>query len=107
VARGVITKLCIGVFVCGIAGLIIASVAGNNNGVVLSIGAAIVMAAIVLMTVNTVTVSERIDAFDQAADEAAAERLETQIGRLVEQGADEDDVRALVREARRDRSRRP
>jgi hypothetical protein len=107
VAGRVITKLCIAVFVCGVAGLIVASVAGNNNGVVLSIGAAIVVAAIVLMTVNTVTVTERIDAFDHAADEVAAERLEAQIGKLVQQGAAEDDVRALVRDARRDRGRRP
>lgn len=99
--------MCIAVFVCGIAGLIIASVAGNNNGVVLSIGAVIVVAAIVLMTVNTVTVTERIDAFDRAADEAAAERLEEQIGRLVAQGAAEDDVRTLVRDARRGRGRQP
>ena len=55
------------------------------------------MAAIVLMTVNTVTVHERIDAFD----EAAAEQLEAHVRQLVEQGADETDVRTLVREARR------
>jgi hypothetical protein len=85
------------VFVCGIAGLIISSIAGNNNGVVLTIGGVIVLAAIVLMAVNTVTVRDRIDAFD----EAAAEQLEAQVTRLVQQGADEADVRTLVREARR------
>jgi hypothetical protein len=85
------------VFVCGIAGLIISSIAGNNNGVVLTIGGAIVLAAIVLMAVNTVTVHDRIDAFD----EAAAEKLEGRVAELVQQGADEDDVRSLVREARR------
>ena len=77
---------------CGIAGLIVSSVAGNNNGLVLSIGGAIVVAAIVLMTVNTVTVHERIDAFD----EAAAEQLEAHVRQLVEQGADES-RRALAR----------
>ncbi|HZX53133.1 MAG TPA: hypothetical protein VFE86_00555 [Ilumatobacteraceae bacterium] len=96
-----ITRACIAVFVCGIAGLIVSSVAGNNNGVVLSIGGAIVVAAIVLMTVNTVTVHERIDAFD----EAAAEQLEAHVQQLVQQGADEADVRSLVREARRSASR--
>jgi hypothetical protein len=85
------------VFVGGIAGLIISSIAGNNNGVVLTIGGFIVIAAIVLMTVNTVTVRERIDAFD----DAASEQLELQVAHLVEQGADEADVRALVRDARR------
>ncbi len=88
-------------FVCGVAGLIISSVAGNNNGLVLTIGGAIVVAALVLMTVNTVTVSDRIDAFD----DAAAEQLEAHVARLVAQGADETDVRSLVREARRSRRR--
>jgi hypothetical protein len=97
VATRLITRVCIAVFVCGVAGLIISSVAGNNNGVVLTIGGCIVLAAIVLMTVNTVTVDERIDAFD----DAVAEQLEAQVARLVAQGADETDVRTLVREARR------
>ncbi|MEP7201245.1 MAG: hypothetical protein ABI894_01475 [Ilumatobacteraceae bacterium] len=96
-ATRLITRACIAVFVGGIAGLIISSVAGNNNGVVLTIGGFIVLAAIVLMAVNTVTVHERIDAFD----DAAAEQLEAQVANLVEQGADETDVRTLVREARR------
>jgi hypothetical protein len=101
VATRLITRACIAVFVCGIAGLIISSVAGNNNGLVLSIGGVIVIAAIVLMTVNTVTVSERIDVFD----DAVAEQLEAHVTRLVEQGADENEVRNLVREARRSRRR--
>jgi hypothetical protein len=100
-ATRLITRACIAVFVCGIAGLIISSIAGNNNGLVLTIGGAIVVAAVVLMTINTVTVHDRIDAFD----EAAAEQLEAQVARLVEQGADEADVRTLVREARRGRRR--
>lgn len=100
-ATRLITRACIAVFVCGIAGLIISSVAGNNNGLVLSIGGVIVVAALVLMTVNTVTVHERIDVFD----EAVAEQLEAQVTRLVEQGADENEVRNLVREARRGRRR--
>jgi hypothetical protein len=101
VATRLITRACIAVFVCGVAGLIISSVAGNNNGLVLSIGGVIVVAALVLMTVNTVTVHERIDVFD----EAVAEQLEAQVTRLVEQGADENEVRNLVREARRSRHR--
>jgi hypothetical protein len=96
-SKRLITRACIAVFICGVAGLIISSIAGNNNGVVLTIGGCIVLAAIVLMTVNTVTITERIDAFD----EAAAERLEDQVSRLVEQGADEAEVRALVRDALR------
>jgi hypothetical protein len=101
VAARLITRACIAVFACGIAGLIISSIAGNNNGVVLTIGGCIVVAAIVLMTVNTVTVHEHIDVFD----DAAAEQLEAQVAQLVQQGADETDVRTLVREARRSRRR--
>jgi hypothetical protein len=101
VATRLITRACIAVFIGGIAGLIISSVAGNNNGLVLTIGGVIVVAAVVLMTVNTVTVHDRIDAFD----DAAAEQLEAHIARLVEQGADENDVRALVRDARLGRRR--
>jgi hypothetical protein len=101
VATRLITRACIAVFVCGVAGLIISSIAGNNNGLVLTIGGAIVAAALVLMTVNTVTVHERIDAFD----DAAAEQLEAHVAKLVAQGADEADVRTLVREARRGRRR--
>jgi hypothetical protein len=97
VATRLITRVCIAVFVCGVAGLIISSIAGNNNGVVLTIGGCIVLAAVVMMTVNTVTVHDRIDVFD----DALAEELETHIKRLVDHGADESDVRALVREARR------
>ena len=96
-ATRLITRACIAIFVCGVAGLIISSIAGNNNGVVLTIGGFIVLAAIVMMTVSTVTVNDRIDAFD----DALAEQLEVHIARLVEHGADESDVRALVREARR------
>jgi hypothetical protein len=97
VATRLITRACVAVFVCGLAGLIISSIAGNNNGLVLTIGGAIAVAAVVLMTVNTVTVTDRIDVFD----DAAAEQLEAHIARLVERGADEADVRTLVREARR------
>ena len=96
-AARLITRACVAIFVCGIAALIISSIAGNNNGVVLTIGGCIVLAAVVMMTVKTVTVADRIDVFD----DALAEQLEAHIARLVEHGADETEVRALVREARR------
>ena len=41
-ARRWIPKACAAVFVCGIPGLIISSIAGNNAGVVLCIGLGIV-----------------------------------------------------------------
>lgn len=90
-------RACIAAFVCGIAGLIISSVAGNNNGLVLTIGGCIAVAAIVLIAINAVTPHERIEVF---AD-ADAERLEARIAGLVAAGADEAEVRTLVREAMR------
>ena len=65
-ARRWIPRVCGGVFVAGIAGLIIASIAGNNAGVVLSIGAAIALAGVVLLTFGAVTSRERIEPFDEA-----------------------------------------
>ncbi|MCO5329478.1 MAG: hypothetical protein M9961_05305 [Ilumatobacteraceae bacterium] len=94
-ARRWIPRVCAVVFVAGIAGIIIASVNGNNAGVVLSIGLAIAMAAIALLTIGAVGGRDRIDVFD----EADAERLEGQVSALVEAGADEGAVRALVRDA--------
>ena len=88
---------CAAIFVVGIAGLIISSVAGNNNGVVLTIGGFIAAAALVLLTISSVMPSDRIEVF---AD-ADAEALEGRVAGLVAAGADEAEVRALVREAMR------
>ncbi|MEI7548455.1 MAG: hypothetical protein WCK21_10420 [Actinomycetota bacterium] len=97
-AKRWIPKLCAAVFVAGIAGIIIASVNGNNAGVILTIGLVIVLAAVALLTLSTAHIqNSRIDAFD----EAAAEQLESQVVALVAGGAAEDQVRALVRDAMR------
>jgi hypothetical protein len=85
------------VFVAGIAGIIVASVNGNNAGFVLTIGLCIVLAAVALLTYGAVTAKSRIDVFD----EADAEQLEQQVTALVAAGAPEDRVRALVRDAMR------
>ena len=87
--------ICAVVFVCGIAGLIISSIAGNNVGVVTTIGLITSLAAIVLLTASTVANRQRIDAFN----DALAEQVEGQIGTLVASGAKEDTVRKLVRDA--------
>lgn len=84
-------------FICGVAGLIISSIAGNNEGVVLTIGGCMSLAAVVLIAVSATTNRRRIDAFV----EADAERLEQQIDALVAAGADEQQVRSLVRDALR------
>ncbi len=96
-ARRWIPRACAGVFVAGVAGLIISSVAGNNAGYVLSIGLVMVFAAIALLTYAAVTAKERIEPFD----EARAEQLEAQVAALVQSGAPEAQVRALVRDALR------
>ena len=92
-----IPRVCAAIFVAGIAGIIIASVNGNNAGVILSIGLAIVLAAVALLTYGSVTSRQRIDAFD----DAAAEQVEAQVTALVAAGADEAHVRDLVRDAMR------
>jgi hypothetical protein len=96
-ARRWIPRVCGGIFVAGIAGLIISSVAGNNAGFVLSIGLVIVFAAIALLTYAAVTAKDRIEPFD----DARAEGLEQQVQSLVQSGAPEEQVRALVRDAMR------
>ena len=92
-----IPRACGAVFVCGIAGLIISSIAGNNNGVVLTIGGCIAAAALVLLTYSAIMPKGRIEAFS----DADAERFEARINELVALGADEGTVRALVRDALR------
>ena len=96
-ARRWIPRVCTAVFVAGIAGLIVATINGNNAGVVLSIGLVIVVAAVALLTATSVGAGKRIEVFD----EAAAEKLERMVTALVADGADEAAVRALVRETRR------
>jgi hypothetical protein len=96
-ARRWIPRACGVVFVAGIAGLIIASVNGNNAGYVLSIGLAMALAAIALLTFGAVTTNDRIAPFD----EASAEQMEAQVAALVAAGASEEQVRALVRDAMR------
>lgn len=94
-ARRLIPRVCAAVFVAGVAGLIVASINGNNAGVVLTIGLAIAFAAVALLVHSATRTREAIDVFD----DAAMERLELGIQRLVDQGAPEAQVRQLVRDA--------
>ena len=96
-ARRWIPRVCTAVFVAGIAGIIVATINGNNAGVILSIGLVIVLAAVALLTATSVNVTGRIEVFD----DAAAEKLERMVMALVADGANETAVRALVRETRR------
>lgn len=91
----IIKVVCFSLFLAGIPGLIISSIAGNNEGWVLSIGMVTAVAALVLIAVSAVTASRRLDAFD----DVIAERVEARVRTLLEAGADETEVRALVRDS--------
>ena len=94
VAR-LIRPVCAVVFVSGIAGIIVSSINGNNNGWVLFFGMLTALAAIVLISVTATSHRPRIDVFD----DALAERVEQRVQALVARGADEQEARALVRDA--------
>ena len=85
---------CITLMISGIPALIVSSIAGNNEGWVLTFGMISAVAAIIFMAVSAATATKRLDAFD----EVVAERVEQRIRMLVEAGADETDVRNLVRD---------
>jgi hypothetical protein len=85
----------IGLCAVGIVGMIVASVAGNNNGWVVTFGLLAVVSVVVLMAFS----AANRGATAGAVDDSVAERVERQIQSLVETGADETAVRALVRDA--------
>jgi len=87
------------VFVVGIAGMIIGSIAHNNNGVVVTSGLVTATAALVLLAVNAVTVAAPAVSGAPAVDEVLAARVEHRVGELVATGADESELRDLVRDA--------
>ena len=86
---------CAVIFVLGIAGMIISSIAGNNVGVVTTIGVTTAIAALVLLIASVSSSPVRLDAFD----EADAQILERQIVELVKSGANETALRSIVRDA--------
>lgn len=81
------------VFVGSIAGLIVSSINGNNEGWVVTIGLVSAITAIVLIAVSAATSNRRNPAFV----DADAEVVELRVRALVEAGADEAAVRELVR----------
>jgi hypothetical protein len=85
------------VWVAGIAGMIVSSIRGNNNGWVISCGLATALASLVLLSVSAAIRHDPVDVFD----EVLAEQLDGGVNALVDAGADEDAVRALVRDAMR------
>jgi hypothetical protein len=91
VLRIVVIVLCAG----GITGMIVASVAGNNNGWVVTFGLLTAVSVVVLMAFSAA--SNR--APSGSVDEQLAAQVEGRIRGLVETGADERAVRDLVRDA--------
>ena len=90
-----IRTLCFGAFLAGLPAIIVSSIRGNNEGWVLTFGMITAIAAIILIAVTATTSTKRIDVFN----EIGAERVELRIRQLVEAGANEVEVRALVRDA--------
>jgi len=81
------------IFVASIAGLIISSINGNNEGWVLSIGMVSAITAIILVVASAVASTTRHPDFS----DVLAETIENRIQRLVAAGADEAEVREIAR----------
>jgi hypothetical protein len=97
IVRWVVIVVC----VVGIVGMIVGSV-GDDNGLALTFGlvtAAAVACLMVATAVSTTGSAAPTASTERPFDEAQAARVEELIGRLVAQGAAEDEVRDLVREA--------
>jgi hypothetical protein len=92
--RVVVIVIC----VAGIAGMIVSSVAGNNNGWVVTCGLITAVSILVLMAVSTASRASA-PAASSGPDDALAEAIEHRIEGLVADGADERAIRDLVRDA--------
>jgi hypothetical protein len=89
----------VAICVVGIAGMIVGSLDGNNNGAVVTFGLIAAVSILVLMAVAAT--SQRLPGGPGAIDEVVAERVEGRIARLVAAGADEEELRDLVRDTLR------
>lgn len=87
-----VRRCVLAVFVCGIAGMIASSVAESTSGA-LTFGLLTVVAALVLISASAVASPGRADV------EMQARLVEEHARGLIEDGAEEWAVRALVREA--------
>jgi hypothetical protein len=85
--------------VLGVAGMIVSSIAGSTGGAVTS-GLITAVAVVVLILVTAVAGPSAFGS-PQPVDEHAAADVERRIQALVASGADEADVRSLVRAVRR------
>lgn len=90
----IVRRLVLAVFVIGITGMIVASIA-DDNGLAITFGLLTAVAAICLMLVTSVTTRDDAVVFD----ESVAEEMESRIQDLIDAGAEEGSVRDLVRDA--------
>ena len=81
------------VFVASIAGLIITSINGNNEGWVLTIGMVSAVTAIILIVTSAVSSTRRIPVFV----DAEAEVIERHVKELIDEGVDEERLREIVK----------
>ncbi|MGE0880395.1 MAG: hypothetical protein AB7L13_23950 [Acidimicrobiia bacterium] len=95
VLRVIVIVIC----VAGIAGMIIGSIADNNNGVVITSGLITAVSILILMAVASAV--RAVEPGPPSLDEQAAADLEAQVQALVDAGTDETALRAIVRDASR------
>jgi hypothetical protein len=88
VVRAVVAVICAG----GIAGMIIGSLADNNNGAVMTAGIIAGIAAVALMSFSLAARSAT-----PVVRESTASALEDQVAALVDDGVDEARLREVVR----------
>jgi hypothetical protein len=97
-----VRRIVLVVFVLGIAGMIVGSIA-DNNGTAITFGLITAVAALGLVLVTSVSPPGSLAKSGAGAmtpeDEEVATDLEVRIEGLVARGADEDEVRRLVSRA--------
>jgi len=95
----VVRRIVLAVFVLGIAGMIVGSIA-DNNGTAITFGLLTAVAALGLVLVTSVSppgsLAKPGTTVPNAADERLAADLEDRIGALVAGGANEETLRTLV-----------
>ena len=82
-----------------IAGMIVSSIT-SHNGVAIALGTVAAVAVLCLMLVSAVAGPEAFGR-PQPVDETAAADLERRVAALVSAGADEQELRSLIRAVRR------
>jgi hypothetical protein len=92
-------RIVLAVCALAIAGMIVASIT-SHNGVAIALGMTAAVAILCLMLVTAVAGPEAFGR-SQPVDEGAAADLERRVEALVAAGADEAEVRSLIRTVRR------